>query len=216
MTDKWILSLASISILALAACGDGGEGRVDDVDQNPLEAKDDEEDFNDGLAGALGDTDNPVAVDEPDTDEEGMRLDPALVTLTEVRIPSDIDALVENSFGRADTNDDGVLSGEEYLIVAPALGQSDNNIGRPDGDEPGASAVGTADTQGGDDLPEGWQPAGRDDFIEEVSGGDMEITRNEMMNAFTERYDMADANGNDMLEGDEIAAFGRLALAVQE
>jgi hypothetical protein len=216
MTKNWIAALFCFSALTLVACGDGDEGRVSDVDQNPLEPKDNEEDFNDGMAGALGDDDNPVLLDEEIAEEEGERLDPALVTLSEVRIPSDIQALVDNSFERADTNDDGVLAGEEYLIVAPALGQSDNNIGRPDGDEPGASAVGTADTQGETGLPEGWVAAGRDDFIRDITGGTMEVSREDMGRAFAERYEVADADGNDILEDDEIVTLGRLALAIQE
>jgi hypothetical protein len=215
MASKVITVFASLSTLALVACGDGGEGRVDDVDRDPLSPKDSEEDFNDGLAGALGNDENPVLLDEEAAEEPGMQLDPALVTLSEVRIPSDVQALVDNSFDRADTNDDGVLSGEEYLIIAPALGQSDNNIGRPAGDGPGASAVGTGDTASGTGLPEGWEAAGRDDFIAEITGGDMAVSREDMLLAFSDRYEVADRDGNDILEDDEIAAFGRLALAVR-
>lgn len=215
MANRIIPVFASLATLVLVACGDGDEGRVDDVDQDPLSARDDEEDFNDGLAGALGDDENPVLLDEKAANEEGMQLDPALVTISEVRIPSDVQALVDNSFDRADTNDDGVLSGEEYLIVAPALGQSDNNLGRPSGDGPGASAVGTGDTKGKTGLPDGWEAAGRDDFIAEITGGDMAVSRDDMMGAFMERYNVADRDGNDVLEDDEIAAFGRLAMAIR-
>jgi hypothetical protein len=215
MKPHWLLSLACVSTFALAACGDGGEGRVDDVDRNPLEAKDSEEDFNDGLAGALGDEENPVALDTEVAEEDGQRLDAALVTLSEVRLPSDVDALVDNSFERADTDDDGMLTGEEYLIIAPALGQSDNNIGRPDGDEPGGTAVGTADTGGETGLPDGWVAAGRDDFIADITNGGMDVTREDMRSALRARFEAADEDSNDVLENDEIVAFGRLAMAIR-
>lgn len=197
------------AVLFAASCG------VDDQADNDFDGDQTREYANEEVPEAVGygNTDNPASTDEAEAEMRGMRSDPRIVTLNEVRQPSDITALVETSFERADIDDDRKLESEEYAIIAPALGQGDSSIDPPRDDTPGGNAMGVGAMED-DELPEGWKSADREEWLTVEGGPDNMMDPQELRDALVERFVVADTDQDRRLEGDEIVIFGRLALAV--
>ncbi|MEM9233246.1 MAG: hypothetical protein AAGA69_03300 [Pseudomonadota bacterium] len=210
MTKQNILLLA-VAAVAIMACGDDevdtsaeNADSYAEADTQPADTFTDDMEEEETAAG-VGDADNPVSTDK------GGDLDSAIITLDEVFLRSDVDPLVENSFERADTDTDGNLTQEEYLLLAPAMGQATNAVGQQSSGDELTPAGGEADKL----LGEGWQSANRETFFSDTAGEDNVISRAELRDAVLSRFDAADRNENGVLNGEEKATFTRLFLAVE-
>lgn len=193
-----------------------------------LGACDNEGDFESLEAEGPGETDTAMIEDseteEPlDSDaygepaeieahEDEGPIDQRVVTGTEIVSRDDIAVFIDNAFQRADEDEDGVLDYEEYLVIAPALGQADTNRG----DAPGrdtTSAIGPIEEDG--PAADSAETVERDEWFRTVAGEDG-LSPDEFEAALTERFELADENDDDELSPEEASDFLRLQLVVLE
>jgi len=162
---------------------------------------------------ASGDTADVAPPAEIDAHSGEGQIDQSVVVGYEIRDRDDVPILVDNAFARADEDDNGRLDYEEYLVIAPALGQADSNVGAAEGRDQ-TSSTGPVDYDQPTSSPDR-ETAERDEVFEAMAGDDG-LTPQEFETALLERFDLADADGNDELGPDELRDFVRSMLTVPE
>lgn len=202
-TRAGALLCAAASLALLGACSDEPDTDVYAPANTEVTETDPETDV------AMGDErpENLSTPAEIDAHENEGIYDRRVVVGYEIRDRDDVPVFVESAFERADRDGDGTLDYEEYLLIAPTLGQADATIGQ-----------GQATTPGPTDY-ENPNPAAdtveQQEFYRTVAGDDG-MTPEELESALMERFDMADADGDGELSPDETRDFLRLGMAEME
>jgi len=133
--------------------------------------------------------------------------DAAIVNIYEVRDRQDVGRFVDNLFERADDDENGEMTAQEYRLVAPALAQSDNDVSVEANDR-NAEAAGPE----GAAADENVGLSGGQSFFLMAAGEDEMLSRAELRETILARFDEADADGDGALNAEESSAFARLAM----
>lgn len=139
------------------------------------------------------------------------QIDTAVAAVYKIRNKSDISGTAGAMLTLGDKDSDGMLTRDEFDLLAPALAQADNSVnpsveGGPVAN-PGAGEV-TGDTVA--------TPIRAEQFFTETAGSDNVISRSELTAALTSRFDASDADGNGELSGEESARFAASMLFARE
>jgi len=139
------------------------------------------------------------------------QIDTSVAAVYKIRNKSDIAATAGAMLTLADKDSDGMLTRDEFDLLAPALAQADNSVnpsveGGPVAN-PGAGAV-TADSAS--------TPIRAEQFFTETAGSDNMISRGELTAALTSRFDAADTDANGELSAEESSRFAASMLFARE
>ena len=139
------------------------------------------------------------------------QIDTAVAAVYKIRNKSDISATAGAMLTLGDKDSDGMLTRDEFDLLAPALAQADNSAnpsveGGPVAN-PGAGEV-TGDTAS--------TPIRAEQFFTETAGSGNVISRSELTAALTSRFDASDADGNGELNGEESSRFAASMLFARE
>lgn len=126
------------------------------------------------------------------------QVDTAIAATYKIRSRSDIEAAVDAMMALADKDGNEQLSREEFGILAPALALADH------------TDSGTVARQGATEQMEetaSGAPINADDFFNETAGSDGAISRADLIQAITARFNAADADGDGELSQEEARDF---------
>jgi hypothetical protein len=126
------------------------------------------------------------------------QVDAAIAATYKIRTRSDIEPAVDAMMALADKDGSGQLTREEFGILAPALALADHTDG------------GTVARQGATEQMEetaSGEPINADEFFNETAGSYGTISRAELTQAITARFNAADADGNGELSQEEARDF---------
>jgi hypothetical protein len=139
------------------------------------------------------------------------QIDTSVAAVHKIRNKSDIAGTADAMLKLADKDSDGMLTRDEFDLLAPALAQADNSVnpsveGGPVAN-PGAGEV-TGETTA--------EPIRAEEFFSETASADNTISRNELATALTSRFDAADADANGELSPEESSRFAASMLFARE
>ena len=139
------------------------------------------------------------------------QIDTSVAAVHKIRNKSDIAGTADAMLKLADKDSDGMLTRDEFDLLAPALAQADNSVnpsveGGPVAN-PGAGEV-TGETTA--------EPIRAEEFFSETASSDNTISRNELATALTSRFDAADADANGELSPEESSRFAASMLFARE
>lgn len=127
----------------------------------------------------------------------------APTTFAEVETEEDLSIVVEDAFNRADLDQDGQLSREEYRVLTASLAP----IAAGD-----AAVDAQTETAGEGDMETTEAEVGADVFAEAAGTGDA-VQKESLREAFLARFETADADDDNRLSASEQDDFIRIALS---